>query len=151
MYENESNQFNKATASSYSNYGAANNGFAFAALVLGVCSLLSLLTIYLPLILGSIAIILAILSKGYGKKMVTAAKIGLGTALGSLSFLIGMIGIVFFSIYLLITSYTPAQLAGLGRSMDDRIEAQTGMSTESILGVSYEDLMEQLSSLKTPQ
>lgn len=151
MYENETDYNSPKTEFSHGSRSNANNGFAFAALILGVCSLLSLFTVYLPLILGSLAIIFAILSKGYGKKMVTAAKVGFGTAIGSLSFLVCLIGAVLGSIYLLLASYTPAQLIKLGRNMDDQIESQIGMSTEDMFGTSYEELMEMLVSLKDPQ
>lgn len=151
MYNKNNSESDNNITFTYQEYGASNNGFAFAALVLGVCSVLTLFTVYLPLIFGSIAVILAILSKGYGKKMVTAAKVGFASALGSISFLLCFIGIVFFSIYIMLITYTPAQLTSLGRTLDQTVEAQTGMSTESIFGTSYEDIMEQISSLKAPQ
>ena len=80
MYNNE-NEYS-GTSFEYNNgFAPGNNGFAFAALILGVSALFSLFTVYLPLILGSLAILFALLSKGYGKKMAATAKIGFISAI----------------------------------------------------------------------
>ena len=142
--QNETNKYEQIKFS-YSDYGAANNVLAVIAMILGVCSLLSLFTIYLSLIFGSIAIILALLSKGYGKKMVTSAKVGFGTAIGSL----GFIGVVFMSMYIIFTSYSSTQLVQMGKNWDSMIETQLGESTKSLFGTSYEEIMEQVAALKT--
>ena len=56
MYNNE-NEYS-GTSFEYNNgFAPGNNGFAFAALILGVSALFSLFTVYLPLILGSLAIL----------------------------------------------------------------------------------------------
>lgn len=146
--QNETNKYEQIKFS-YSDYGAANNVLAVIAMILGVCSLLSLFTIYLSLIFGSIAIILALLSKGYGKKMVTSAKVGFGTAIGSLGFIGGFIGVVFMSMYIIFTSYSSTQLVQMGKNWDSMIETQLGESTKSLFGTSYEEIMEQVAALKT--
>ena len=80
MYNNEHEY--PGTSFEYNNgFAPGNNGFAFAALILGVSALFSLFTVYLPLILGSLAILFALLSKGYGKKMAATAKIGFISAI----------------------------------------------------------------------
>lgn len=89
--------------------------------------------------------------KGLWEKDGYRGKGGFASAIGSISFLLCFIGIVFFSIYIMLITYTPAQLTNLGRTLDQTVESQTGMSTESIFGTSYEDIMEQISSLKAPQ
>lgn len=54
-------------------------GMATAAMVLGIISLigLALLQLYLPLLLGGVGIILAILSRGSAKKVAGRAKAGM--------------------------------------------------------------------------
>ncbi len=64
-----------------------SDGLATAALVLGIAGLLCSITIILPLICGSLAIILAILSKG--GELTTAGKGKAGMILGIISACIG--------------------------------------------------------------
>ena len=66
---------------------------ANAAMVLGIISILStiLMTIYIPLILGSIAIILAILSKGSKSRMAGQAMTGLICGAGGLVMNLGIL------------------------------------------------------------
>lgn len=57
------------------------NSFAIASTVCGITAVLSIATVYLPLIFGSLAIIFALLSKGYDKAMHTLAKSGIVTSI----------------------------------------------------------------------
>lgn len=57
------------------------NTFATAAMILGICSLMSLFTIVLPIPLGALAILFAILSKRKGEKAEAAAVSGIITAI----------------------------------------------------------------------
>lgn len=125
-----------------------NNGFAFAALILGVSALFSICTVYLPLILGSLAIIFALLSKGYGKKMVTTAKVGFVSAITGLSAIVSLIGIFLLSLWLLLVTCTDQQLLQYAQQMDQTFEAQTGQSVEDTVGMSYEDMMDMLLTLR---
>lgn len=80
MYNNE-NEYS-GTSFEYNNgFAPGNNGFAFAALILGVSALFSLFTVYLPLILGSLAILFALLSKGYGRRWQPPPKSALSVPL----------------------------------------------------------------------
>lgn len=53
------------------------NGFAVASLVMGILAMITLCTIYLPIVLGSLSIIFAILSKGSQKKMPGMSQAGI--------------------------------------------------------------------------
>ena len=116
---------------------------AMVSLILGIASIFTILTVYLPLILGSIAIVLAILSKGYGKKMLATAKAGIGTAIGG----IALIAVVFGSVISLFFSLSGDQLVEFGRQIDEMFEQQTGQDIEDIAGTSYEEIMKSFSEI----
>ncbi|MBD5463571.1 MAG: hypothetical protein HDR24_11055 [Lachnospiraceae bacterium] len=116
---------------------------ALISLILGIASIFTIFTIYLPLILGSIAIVLAILSKGYGKKMLATAKAGIGTAIGG----IALIAVVFGSVISLFLSLSGDQLVEFGRQIDEMFEQQTGQDIEDIAGTSYEEIMRTYSEM----
>lgn len=125
-----------------------NNGFAFAALILGVSALFSICTVYLPLILGSLAIIFALLSKGYGRKMATTARVGFVSAVTGLSTIISLIGIFLVSLWLLLTTCTDRQLLQYAQQLDQSFETQMGQSVEDTVGMSYEDMMNMIVALR---
>ena len=110
---------------------------ATASMILGLISLFTVFTVYIPLICGSIAIILAVLSKGYGKKMLAYAKVGIGTAIGG----VALIASIIFSLVGILLSSSGDDLVNFGRAMDKQFEQQTGRELEDILGQSYEDIM----------
>lgn len=110
---------------------------AIVSLVLGIASIVTLFTIYLPIILGSLAIVLAILSKGYRKQMLAAAKAGIGTAITG----IVLIAAIFGSVISLFLSMTGDELVEFGRQVDRQFEQQTGMDIEDLTGTSYEEIM----------
>lgn len=60
------------------------NAFATAAMVLGIISLCSLVTIYLALPVGALSILFVILSRRRGSRMATQALIGLSTSVTSM-------------------------------------------------------------------
>lgn len=129
--------------------GAAKAGLtmASAALIFGAGALLTLLTVFLPLVLGSLAIILALLSKGSEKKMLTQAKVGFGCGIAGLSMVLALLG----SSYAIMFTH-PEMLPEAGRMVDTMYEETYDTKTEDILGFSYEDLMtqqaEKITSLK---
>ena len=96
------------------------------------------LYVFLPLVFGSLSIIFAILSKGYGKKLLISAKIGLCTAIGCISLIIVIMG-TFITLFL---SSSRSDMIRLGQQMDQQLEDQFGISPDEILGQSYEDIME---------
>lgn len=116
---------------------------ALASLILGIASIFTMLTVYLPIIFGSLAIVLAILSKGYGKKMLAIAKAGIGTAIGG----IAMIVVIFGSVISLFLSLSVDQLVQFGRQMDEMFEQQTGWDIEDFAGTSYEEIMKEYSEM----
>lgn len=147
MYNNETEY--SGTSFEYNNgFAPGNNGFAFAALILGVSALFSLFTVYLPLILGSLAILFALLSKGYGKKMVITAKIGFISAITGLSLILSILVVGITSLYLLFATCTDDQLLHYGSQLDQAVEMQLGQSTEEMFGTSYEDMIGQLVTLR---
>ena len=65
-------------------YSCRNPGMAMAtaSLLLGLASFFTIMTVILPFICGGLAILFALLSKGYGKKLLTQAKIGIICGIG---------------------------------------------------------------------
>lgn len=119
------------------NYRNTSMTFATVSMILGLGSIFTLLTIYLPIILGSLAIIFAILSTDAGQKILTAAKVGICTAAGSIALVTALIVITLSTLF----TASRENLIKLGQQMDQMIESQSGISTEDIAGRSYEDLM----------
>lgn len=117
--------------------------FAMIAMILGTGCLFTFFTVYLPIVMGSLAIILAVLSKGYGKKMLLTAKIGMISAICSLTVLLSVIALTFT----FIVSSDREMLTNAGRILDQQIEEQMGDSAEDIFGTSYEDLMGQYADM----
>lgn len=146
-YNNSNNPYTQQNNPYYSQDprpGIQNPGQSMAtvAMVLGLASVFCVFTVYLPMVFGSIAIILAILSKGYGKKMLATAKIGVGTAVGGLS----MVLVLFASVFTLLMSNSDI-LIEQGRQLDEQFEHQTGQKLEDYLGRSYEDIMREYADL----
>lgn len=116
---------------------------ATASMILGIVSIVSILTVYVPIICGSLAIVLAILSKGYGKKMLPSARVGVGTGIGGIVLIFSIVG----SLVAMILSLSREDLITFGRQMDQQFERQTGQELEDVLGQSYEDIMEQYAEI----
>ncbi len=122
-----------------------NPGQTMAAIsmILGIVSFITVFSVYIPLICGSIAIILALLSKGYGKKLLTTAKIGVGTAIGGFALVITVFG----SLMTLFFSSSGDTLVQFGQEMDKQFEQQTGRDLKDVLGSSYEDIMKEYAEM----
>lgn len=110
---------------------------AMISLILGIGSIFTLLTVYLPLIFGSISIVFALLSKGYGKKLLASAKAGIITSIGGMVLIISLIGAVLGLIF----SLDGEDMIRFGQEMDEQFEEQMGISLEEFTGESYEDVM----------
>lgn len=110
---------------------------ATAAMLLGIAAFFTIITVYVPLALACLAILFAILSKGYGKKLMTTAKVGIGAAVGSLVIILTLI----ISAFSLLLTCSGDTLIKLGQQLDQQYETQTGTSIEDIVGESYEDIM----------
>lgn len=141
-YNNNNNPYTQPNNSYYSNNQSQyirNPGqtMAIMSMILGLASLFTLFTVYIPIICGSLAIVLAILSKGYGKRMLATAKIGIGTAIGGMALVITIVG----SLTALLLSSSGDTLVKFGQQMDQQFEEQTGQKLEDVLGTSYEDIM----------
>ncbi len=117
-------------------YAVPGQKLANAAMILGIISVLStiLMTIYIPMILGTIAIILAILSKGLKSHMAGQAMTGLVCGIGGLLMNLGIL----ISSLMFIFSH-PELLQDAARTYDTQFEIIYGESTEDVLGQSLED------------
>lgn len=128
------NQDNYRPPQFYPNPGTT---FATVSMILGVGSVFTLLTVYLSVILGSLAIIFAVLSSGAGKKFLATAKVGIGSAIGSMAVAIMLISSA-FGFFL---SSSRENLIQFGQQMDQIVEKQIGASPEELIGESYENVM----------
>lgn len=108
-------------------------GMATAAMVLGIISLVSLLflQINIPFLLGGIAIILAILSRGGAKKLLGKAKAGLTCSIIALAL---DISFCVFAIW----------LAFVLPFRSPEFHEELNKACEEQYGVSYDELMEEL-------
>ena len=145
---NNQNPYNQQNGSRYysappTNFRDPGMTFATISVIFGLGSLFTVFTVYLPFILGGLAIVFAILSKGYNKKMNFAAKIGVGTAITGLALLATIIGTL-VGIFL---SSSRETLIQFGEQMDKQIEHQTGYTPEQLIGESYEDIMKDYADL----
>lgn len=134
-YSQQNNQYQPGNYNGF--YRNPGQTMATVSMILGIISILTLLTVYIPFICGSIAIVLAILSKGSFNKMLASAKIGIGTAIGSMSLVIVMI----VSLTSMIMSAGSDTLIKFGQQIDQQFKEQTGQDVEDVFGISYEDLM----------
>lgn len=139
--ENNNNQNNYRSQGNVFPYPGQD--FAMISMILGTGCLFTFFTVYLPIVMGSLAIILAVISKGYAKKMLLTAKIGMISAVCSLAILLSVFTLTFTFLF----SSDRESLTDTGRTLDEQIETQIGNSTEDILGISYEDLMEQCADM----
>lgn len=118
------------------NFHTPGMSMATASLLLGLAAIFTTMTVFLPIVCGCLAILFALLSKGYGKKMITQAKVGLAFGTGSLVLTV----ILFFaSLNLLISN--PDILVEFGKQYDATCESLYGQSSEEILGFSYEEVL----------
>ncbi len=140
---NNQNSYNQQNNSRYysappTNFRDPGMTFATISVIFGLGCLFTLFTVYIPFILGGLAILFAILSKGYNKKMNLTAKIGIGTAISGIAILFAIIG----TMVTLLLSSSRENLVQIGQYLDQLIESQTGYNNlEQLTGTSYEDLM----------
>lgn len=111
--------------------------FATISMILGLGSIFTLLTFYLPIILGSLSIIFAILSTSAGQKALATAKVGICTAIGSMTLAVALMGMTMG----LFLSASREDLIQFGQQTDQMIEDLTGAQPEDLRGQSYEDTM----------
>lgn len=130
-------------------YGGVNSSFhnpgiamATASLFLGIASIFTILSVFLPFVFGGLAILFALLSKGYGQKMLTQAKVGLACGIGGFC----ITAVVCVSSMAVLLS-DPEKLITFGQQYDALIEDSYGQSTEDIYGESFEDIMRQYAEI----
>lgn len=126
----------------YQKHASPGLSMATAAMFLGLAAMVTTMTVFLPLLLGGLAIILALLSKGYGKKMIIQAKVGMICGIFGLV----VVGVIIFSVLATMIS-NPDLLIQIGQQYDAIYENLYGQSFESLNGYSYEDIMRQYADL----
>lgn len=107
---------------------ARRNPFTIASLILGICSLLTVCTAILPLPLGALGILFAVLSYRKGRRMDAMAVTGLATSCLGLAFSVVIYGTVL--------SMMPAMMR------DPQYRDMLNRYSESMYGESYDDLFE---------
>ena len=111
---------------------------ATASMFLGLAAMFTTMTVFLPPLLGGLAIVTALLSKGYGRKMILQAKVGMILGIFALT----VVAVIVFSILAMMIS-NPDLLIEIGRQYDAMYQNIYGQSFESLNGISYEDIMRQ--------
>ena len=110
----------------------SGNGFAIAAMILGICSLIFFCTVYLPIPLGALGCLFVILSKRRGKPMSGTAIAGLITSI------LGMLCGAFILIFSLFSAFT--LLRPENRELLDSMFEQTyGMDFQEYFEMIYGD------------
>lgn len=133
------NQTNQNMNNSYQRQAFSNPGLnmATAAMLLGLGALFTVFTVFMPLLLGGLAVLFALLSKGYNPKMLTQAKVGAGCGIAGIVVVVFM----FIGTYAVLFS-NPDMLIEIGKEYDATYEELYGQDTEDIFGFSFEDMME---------
>ena len=104
------------------------NPFTVASMIMGICSLLTICTAILPLPLGALGILFAILSYRKGRQMDTMAVTGIATSCVGLLFSLAVVGMAF--------AMMPSMLR------DPEYRDMLNRYYESVYGQSYDDLFE---------
>lgn len=117
------------------------NTFAVVAMVLGLCSLLSLCTFFLPLPLGALSIVFVILSTRQGRKMSGPAITGLVTSL------VGIVVGLIFLVSIMGTAFSLLKSENRDE-LNEQFESIYGMDfdeyMERIYGEDFDDMMNQI-------
>lgn len=106
------------------------NSFATASLIMGILAVLTLCTIYLPIVFGSLSIIFAVLSKGSQQRMAGASHAGIMLSLMGIT--LSVVTIV-TTVFLLLTNPNIYQ--------EYKKELNTIFSQQ--YGITYDEFMEQ--------
>lgn len=122
----------------YQRHASPGLPMATAAMFLGLAAMITTMTVFLPPLLGGLAIVMALLSKGYDKKMMLQAKIGMICGI----FALVVVAVIIFSVLATMIS-NPDLLIELGRQYDAMYESIYGQPFKSLNGISYEDIMRQ--------
>lgn len=111
------------------------NGFAIASLILGIMAILTLCTVYLPFLCGSLSIIFALLSKGSDKTMHSMANSGIITSVIALA----ITAIMFIFAFSMLASNHEFQ-----QEFKQTYEEQYEDTYREIYGDSYGDMMDDI-------
>ena len=112
---------------------------AAASFYLGIGALATCWSGILSVTLASIALVLALLSKGYEKKMLSQAKTAVKCAVAGL---IITLAVSVYNLYSLASN--PQVILDVAKQSDEIIEQTYGVPTEEVMGSSYEDMANQL-------
>lgn len=105
------------------------NGFATAAMILGICSIVLCITVLLPFPLGALGILFVILSKRRGEKLGGAAVSGLITSL------IGMVLGLILTAVIAVVSF---------QMLKPENREQLNQQFEQIYGIDFDEYLERL-------
>ncbi len=127
-------------------YKMPGKSLATASMILGIISYMQIgpaMTMTIPMILGSIAIVLAILSKGSKNNMPGQATAGIVCGAGGLVVNVGI-----FTAALVFVFSHPEILQETARTYDTFLEQYYGESTEEMFGQSMEDMINETFGLE---
>jgi predicted PurR-regulated permease PerM len=114
---------------------ATGQAMATAALLLGIAAVATIWTLIAPIALSCASIICAYLSKGFGQRLGGSARTAVILAVAA----IAMCAIVIIAGIAAIMA-NPALLIDYGRQMDQMVFDSYGQTTETLLGMSYEEV-----------
>lgn len=134
MYDNNpygNNPYQNPNGSRYS-AGASGERLASGAMIMGILALATFIsmTIYPPFVFGSIAVVLALLSKGRAPKLAAKAKAGLICATVGLIANCALCGTTLYMLY------TKPEIMD---QVNDIFEKQYGMSYDELIETILED------------
>lgn len=117
------------------------SSLATTAMIFGIISIVTalMMTVYFPFILGSLAILFAILSKGKAPSLMKQARTGVICGIIGLA---ANITIIAGSFAIVLSN--PDALRQTARMYDQMCEQMYGRPSEDILGDSMEDIVDQL-------
>ena len=110
------------------------NAFATASLVMGILALVTLCTIYLPIVFGSLSIIFAVLSKGNERKICGLSCAGIITSVS---------GIVFS----IITIVTTIALLYSNPDFYQEYKDEMNRILSEQYGITYDEMMEEYQNM----
>ncbi len=117
------------------------NNFAIASMVLGVVSLLSICTFFLPLPLGALGILFAILGKRHKKQLTVPAITGIATS--AISVMISTAFIV-LSVFFTFNMLKPENKPSLNNMFEKTYGIDFDEYMEKFYGMDFDEYLDQL-------
>ena len=150
MDTNYNGSNNYDNGNSYNNGNGFNDGstFSTAAMVFGIIAVITgmIFPVYLPSVLGSLAILFALLSKGRAAKLSTKAVAGIACGTVGIA-----IHVAVFCLTAVMLLSEPDLMINTAQMYDDIIKQMYGMPSEDIFGESMEDTGSLPTEIKYPR